>query len=100
MLTTESALPAATAPREPPFVIGYFARVCPEKGFHNLVDAFIELRKTPGVPAHRLRASGWLGENDRPYFDQQVAKLKAAGMADDVPSLQHDLCEARLGDDA
>jgi glycosyltransferase involved in cell wall biosynthesis len=69
--------------REPPFVIGFFARICPEKGFHNVVDGFIELRKTPGVPACKLRASGWLGENNRAYFEQQVAKLKVAGLADD-----------------
>ncbi len=68
---------------EPPYVIGYFARVCPEKGFQNVVDAFIELRKTPGAPPCRLRASGWLGENDRPFFDQQAAKLKHAGLADE-----------------
>src|SRR5581483_2238879 len=34
---------------EPPFVVGFFARVCPEKGFHNVVDAFVELRKMPGM---------------------------------------------------
>jgi len=79
------------AANHPP-AIGYFARVCPEKGFHNVVDAFIELRRTPGAPAARLRASGWLGENNRPFFDAQVAKLGAAGLAGDfeyVESLGH-----------
>src|SRR5262245_9821034 len=32
----------------PPFTIGYFARICPEKGFHNIVEAFRLLRQTPG----------------------------------------------------
>ena len=50
---------------EPPLTIGYFARICPEKGFHNLVEAFIQLRQKPDVPAARLRAGGWLGENQR-----------------------------------
>lgn len=71
------------ADRTRPLVIGYFARVCPEKGFHNAVDAFIALRRTPGAPACKLRASGWLGENNRPFFDDQLAKIDRAGLAAD-----------------
>jgi glycosyltransferase involved in cell wall biosynthesis len=71
------------AKADPPYAIGYFARVCPEKGFHNVVHAFIQLRKSPGAPHCKLRASGWLGENHRPYFDEQLAKVRAAGLADD-----------------
>jgi glycosyltransferase involved in cell wall biosynthesis len=66
---------------EPVPTIGYFARICPEKGFHNLVDAFIHLRQTPGAPPCRLLASGWLGENQRPFVEQQLKKLQAAGFA-------------------
>ncbi len=65
------------------FRVGYFARIAPEKGFHNLVDAFIHLRQTPGVPRMVLKASGWLGENNRAYFEQQVKKLAAAGLLKD-----------------
>lgn len=61
--------------------IGYFARICPEKGFHNLVDAFIRLRQAPEAPPCRLLASGWLGENNRGYFDEQRSKLESAGLA-------------------
>ncbi|MBX9581993.1 MAG: glycosyltransferase family 4 protein [Gemmataceae bacterium] len=71
------------ARRDGPLTVGYFARVCPEKGFHHAVEAFIHLRRTPGVPAHRLRASGWLGENDRPFFEEQHQKLAAAGLSHD-----------------
>ncbi len=84
------------APREyreqPPYTIGYFARVCPEKGFHLLAEAFRLLRAMPGAPACRLRVSGWLGGNNRKYFDEQMAKLRAAGLGDDVehvPSPNH-----------
>jgi glycosyltransferase involved in cell wall biosynthesis len=66
-----------------PFTIGYFARICPEKGFHNIVDAFLELRKRPGTEQTRLHASGWLGENNKPFFDEQVKKIKAAGLLAD-----------------
>jgi glycosyltransferase involved in cell wall biosynthesis len=63
--------------------IGYFARISPEKGFHHLVDAFVQLRRTPAAPAARLTAGGWLGEHARPFFDEQVKKLAAAGLAND-----------------
>lgn len=60
----------------PPYRIGYFARIAPEKGFHQLVDAFIELRSMPGMSDVKLLASGWRGENNRAYFDEQVNKLR------------------------
>jgi glycosyltransferase involved in cell wall biosynthesis len=38
------------------------------------------LRQTPGALESRLRISGWLGENYRPYLDEQLQKLKDAGL--------------------
>jgi glycosyltransferase involved in cell wall biosynthesis len=64
-------------------VVGYFARVAPEKGFHNLVHAFIQLRKRPDAPRAKLRASGWLGEQHKPYLAEQVRKLEMVGLAAD-----------------
>jgi glycosyltransferase involved in cell wall biosynthesis len=78
---------------EHPLTIGYFARICPEKGFHNLIDAFIHLRRQPGAPPVKLKASGWLGENYRSFFNEKVAQLAAAGFASDfehVESPTHD----------
>jgi glycosyltransferase involved in cell wall biosynthesis len=40
--------------------IGYLARICPEKGLDRLVDAFLLLRKMPGMENIRLRAAGWM----------------------------------------
>ena len=73
---------------DPPFVVGYFARICPEKGLHNLVEAFRLLRRTPGAPPCRLRISGWLGENNRPYFQALVDGLRADGLGDDVEHVE------------
>jgi glycosyltransferase involved in cell wall biosynthesis len=76
-----------------PLTIGYFARVCPEKGFHVLAEAFRLLCQMPGTPPCRLRASGWLGENNRPYFQEVQDKFKAWGLADRfeyVESPDHD----------
>ncbi|MBA4186573.1 MAG: hexosyltransferase [Planctomycetaceae bacterium] len=84
--------PSATQPDQI-LTIGYFARICPEKGFHNLVDAFIQLRRLPGMPLVKLKASGWLGENNQPFFNEQVKKLEHAGLIADfehVASPNHD----------
>jgi glycosyltransferase involved in cell wall biosynthesis len=67
---------------EIPFTIGYFARICPEKGLHHLIDAFCLLKQAPGLPPFRLRVSGWLGENNRAYFEEQKAKLARANLLD------------------
>jgi glycosyltransferase involved in cell wall biosynthesis len=66
-----------------PFTIGYFARICPEKGLHHLVDAFIRLRAMPDVPPCRLLISGWLGKNNEPYYNEQWTKLERAKLLDD-----------------
>jgi glycosyltransferase involved in cell wall biosynthesis len=66
-----------------PFTVGYFARICPEKGLHVLTEAFHLLRRTPGAPRCRLRVSGWLGGNDRAYFEGLQRQLKERGLADD-----------------
>lgn len=70
--------------KEPPYTIGYFARICPEKGFHNLVDAFIKLRRKPHAPMCKLKVSGWLGSHRRAFFDEQIGKLEAAGLHHDM----------------
>jgi glycosyltransferase involved in cell wall biosynthesis len=63
--------------------IGYFARICPEKGLHVLVDAFRILRQTPGAPPCRLRVSGWLGEGNKPYFADLQKRLHDWGLGGD-----------------
>jgi glycosyltransferase involved in cell wall biosynthesis len=64
------------------YTIGYFARVCPEKGLHQLAEAFRILVQTPGAPLSRLHVSGWLGENNRKYFDNIRTQLQTAGLAE------------------
>lgn len=79
-------------PRSPsngrPPTVGYFARICPEKGLHTLAEAFRLLRQTPGAPPCRLRASGWLGENQRPYLNGIQQRLQEAGLAKDFEHIE------------
>jgi glycosyltransferase involved in cell wall biosynthesis len=65
-----------------PPVVGYFARICPEKGLHVLAEAFRHLRDVPGAPPARLRVSGWLGDNNRAYLDDVRRRLSEAGLGD------------------
>jgi glycosyltransferase involved in cell wall biosynthesis len=62
-------------------VIGFFARIAPEKGLHHLVDAFIQLRRV-GTDAV-LRVGGWLGPQNVEYLNQQRNKLETAGFGGD-----------------
>ena len=74
--------PDARAKAAAPPTVGYFARICPEKGFGVLVQAFTMLAKRPGMERVRLRAGGWLGESDREFFDHQVEILRGEGLED------------------
>src|SRR5678815_5289186 len=51
----------------PPFTIGFFARIAPEKGLKVLADAFVRLRKRQGAPPARLLAGGYMLNEHRPY---------------------------------
>lgn len=69
-------------PREEPqnsFTIGYFARICPEKGLHHLIDAFRILHVKH--PATRLRAGGYLGTRDKAWFDEIRSNAADLGSA-------------------
>ena len=65
---------------ERPPTVGYLARLAPEKGLHQLVDAFIELRKQ--IPNAQLLIAGWLGKQHEAYWQEQQEKLRAAGLAE------------------
>ncbi|XZE53056.1 glycosyltransferase family 4 protein [Planctomycetaceae bacterium SH139] len=64
-----------------PLKLGYFARIAPEKGFHNLVDAFIEVSSRLGSGRLQLHYGGWLGDQHRDYLHTQQKRLDAAGLA-------------------
>jgi glycosyltransferase involved in cell wall biosynthesis len=67
----------------PPFTVGFFGRIAPEKGLHLLADAYCRLRARPAVPPTRLLAGGYMLNEHRPYLDAVVASLQGAGLAGD-----------------
>jgi len=65
---------------ETSFRLGYLARIAPEKGLHNLVDAFIRL--APDDERLTLQVAGWLGETNQEYLQEQEQKIDRAGLTD------------------
>ena len=66
----------------PPFIIGYLARICPEKGLHILVDAFRILTEAVGANNLQLHVAGYLGKKDEPYLEELVSQIQAWGLLD------------------
>ena len=67
---------------EPPYTVGYFARIAPEKGLHVLCEAYHRLRQHPGVPDTRLVAGGYLLDEHRAYLDDCQRRMQDWGIAD------------------
>ncbi len=74
--------PDAAARDKGRFTIGYMARICPEKGLHHLVEALAILAAAPGGERVRVRAAGYLGARDRPWFAGVQARVKALNLDD------------------
>jgi glycosyltransferase involved in cell wall biosynthesis len=65
-------------------VLGFFARMCREKGLDLLVDAYLLLRKRDRIKQVKLRVGGGCGPSDEPFVEAQRRKLRAAGVLDEV----------------
>lgn len=60
------------------FRIGYFSRICYDKGLHLLAEALeIVARQVPDCP-FTLDAAGYLGPQDRPYLGDVQRRLEMA----------------------
>ena len=66
-------------PAQRPYTIGYFARICPEKGLHQLVQAFRLVQQQ--IPDARLIAGGFLGPRDKDYFRTLQRETESLGEA-------------------
>jgi glycosyltransferase involved in cell wall biosynthesis len=68
-------------PDPDPFIIGYLARIAPEKGLHALCEAYRRLRRREGLPPSRLWAAGYLGRENKSYFAAIRKELAASGLS-------------------
>ena len=60
-----------------PFTIGYLARVCPDKGLHQLAAALAILAADGDLPPVRVQAAGYLDARTGPIwptFERQMAR--------------------------
>jgi len=74
--------PADAPPAMP--TIGYFARLCRDKGLGELIDAFVLLKRTPEHANVKLTVAGAMTPADHKYVKGLRAQLAEAGVAEDV----------------
>jgi len=86
----EAAAPSVN--KSGPPVLGYFARMCREKGLDQLIGAFVRLKKREGLGNLKLRVGGSCGPSDQKLVDELRQKLAANRVLDDAefcPNLSH-----------
>ena len=64
------------------YAIGFLARICPDKGLHQLAAALKLLAADADVPPVRVQAAGYLDPADRPYLADIQRQMADAGLAD------------------
>jgi len=74
---------APSTSHSPP-VLGYFARMCRDKGLDTLVEAYLLLRQQDRLKGLKLRVGGGCGPADEPFVETLRERLRANGLVDDV----------------
>lgn len=67
-----------------PPVIGYLSRLNHENGLEIVVDAFIKLKSDVRFKDSKLRLSGGMTGDDKPFVKRQIKKLKKSKIMHDV----------------
>ncbi len=68
------------APPRTPYIVGYLARMAPEKGLDLLIEAFGELAAESPPGAIRLRIAGWSGTGEQSWVDSLRARVHERGL--------------------
>ena len=69
---------------EKALAIGYISRMCEENGLEVLVDAFILLKKKPGMESVKLILTGGSTGDDHAFLKGIKLKIDRAGLTHDV----------------
>jgi len=86
----------ARDPRPSSPVLGYFARMCRDKGLDLLVEAYIILRQRDRVKNLRLQIGGGCGPADEPFVDSLRHRLGEKGLLGEVTFLPNPDRAAKL----
>jgi glycosyltransferase involved in cell wall biosynthesis len=81
-ISLENYGPATSTPTTP--TLGFFARMCREKGLDLVVEAFLILKHRNRIPGLRLRIGGSLGPADEPFVQQLRERLQRNGAMRDT----------------
>ena len=81
-INLEGYAPAASPPQPP--VLGYFARMCREKGLDTLVDAFILLKQRNRIKDLKLRVGGGCGPSNAKFVAALRSRLETRGFLNDA----------------
>jgi glycosyltransferase involved in cell wall biosynthesis len=73
-----------SSPATSPQAIGYLSRICKENGLEILVDAFILLKSDPKFKNLKLKVTGGMTSDDKPFLRQQVIKLRNSNILNDL----------------
>jgi glycosyltransferase involved in cell wall biosynthesis len=65
-------------------ILGFFARMCREKGLDVLVEAFVRVRQRGRIPGLKLHVGGSCGPADQPLVNSLRGRLQGAGLGHDV----------------
>ncbi len=80
-----------------PPVIGFLSRMNHENGFEIVVDAFIKLKSDSRFKDARLKLSGGMTSDDKPFINRQIKKLQKINFIKDVEFIQDFAGEALNG---
>jgi len=68
------------ADRRGPFTVGFFGRIAPEKGLHELAEAYRIARQSGDLPEARLEAAGYMAPDCKGYLEAIQQRLQDAGL--------------------
>jgi glycosyltransferase involved in cell wall biosynthesis len=67
--------------------VGYLARICPEKGLDQLIEAMLLLKQKPGFEKTKLKVAGYLGKAHARWYAHLQRRIRNSPLAKDYTYL-------------